>query len=121
MTDFDNELRAALRSGQDKAEAGRVPDFDIVWGRATAQAAERRRRTRMLGGIAAAVALVAIVLVGQLRPTPPEWQFVDPDDLASSTNWVAPSDILLPKHQFDIYGEIPVLIESTERDGGTLL
>lgn len=121
MTDIDKELRDALRTRQDKAGAGQVPGFDVVWARAETTVAGRRRRFKTMSGIAAAAALVAVVLVSQLRPTEQEWQFVDPDELASSTSWVAPSDILLPKHQFDIYGEIPVLIESTERDGGTLL
>jgi len=120
MTDIDKELRDAMRNRQDKAGAWQGPDFDVVWARAESTVA-RRRRNRSMGGIAAAVALVAVVLVSQLRQTEQEWQFVDPDEFASSTSWVAPSDILLPKHQFDIYGEIPVLIESTERDGGTLL
>lgn len=121
MTDIDNELHDALRNGQAKAEAGRIPDFDAVWARAESAIAQRRRRTRTIGGIAAAVALVAVVFASQLRQTEQEWQFVDPDEFASTTSWVAPSDVLLPKHRFDIYGEIPVLIESTDIDRGTLL
>ena len=121
MTDIDNDLRDVLRNRPDNTGAGEVPGFDDVWARAESTVAQRRLRTRAVGGIAAAAALVAIVFVSQLRPTEQEWQFVDPDEFASSTSWVAPSDILLPKHQFDIYGEIPVLIKSTERDGGTLL
>jgi len=121
MTDTRDELRDVLRQGQDKAEAGQVTDFDSVWAQATTTVARRHRRTRAMGGIAAAAALVAVVLLSQLRPTEQEWRFVDPDEFASTTSWVAPSDVLLPKHRFDIYGEIPVLIESTETDGGTLL
>lgn len=121
MSDIDNKLREALRHGQDQAEAGHLPDFDTVWARAEASIAQRRRRTRVIGGMAAAVALVTVVFISQLRQTEQEWEFVDPDEFASSTSWVAPSDVLLPKHQFDIYGELPVFIESTDRDRGTLL
>jgi len=41
--------------------------------------------------------------------------------LLGTTGWSAPSDSLMPDHQFDIYQDIPVLIESTETYGGTLL
>ena len=121
MTDINNELRDVLRQERDRAEAGRAPGFDDVWAIATATVAQRRRRTRFLSGAAAAAVLIAVVFVSQLRPTEQEWQYVDLDELSSGTSWAAPSDVLLPKHQFDIYGEIPVLIESTDRDGGTLL
>lgn len=121
MTDIDKELQDALRNGQAIAEAGRIPDFDTVWARAECTVVHRRRRVRAAGGIAAAAALVAVAFVSQFRQTEHEWQFVNPDDFASSTSWLAPSDVLLPKHRFDIYGEIPVLIESTDEDGGTLL
>ena len=121
MTDIDKQLQDALRNGQAKVEAGRTPDFETVWARAESAIVQRRRRARAVGGIAAAVALVAVVFASQLRQAEQEWQFVDPDEFASSTSWVAPSDVLLPKHRFDIYGEIPVLIESTDEDRGTLL
>ena len=121
MSDIDNKLRAALRHGQDQAEAGTLPDFDIVWARAETSVAQQRRRTRAIGGIAAAAALVALVVIGQQRPVEQDWQFVDPDEFASSTSWAAPSDVLLPEHRFDIYRDIPVLIESTISDEGALL
>ena len=121
MTDTDNTPRAMLRDAQQQAEAGRTSDFDTVWARAESTIVQRRRRTRFMSGIAAAAALVAVIIVSQLRSSEPEWQFVDLDELSGHTSWVAPSDVLLPKHQFDIYGDIPVLIESTDRDGETLL
>jgi hypothetical protein len=121
MTDIDKELRDALRKGQERAEAGRIPDFNTSWSRAERIAVQQRRRIGAMVGVAAAAALVAVAFVSQQRQVDQDWLFVNPDELASSTSWTAPSDILLPKHQFDIYGEIPVLIESTERDGGTLL
>ena len=121
MTDTDNALQDAFRQGQQAVEAGRVPDFDAVWAGAESTVAQRRRRTVAVGGLAAAAALIAVVVIGQMRPVELDWQYVDPDELASGTSWAAPSDILLPEHQFDIYREIPVLIESTGTDGGTLL
>jgi hypothetical protein len=121
MTDFEQQLRAVLKRKHGEAEAGRSPDFGSVWAGAEDGVARQRRRTRAVGGMAAAVALVAVVVVGQLRPIEQDWQFIDPNDIAGSTSWTAPSDVLLPTHQFDIYRDIPVLIESTGEDGGTLL
>ena len=72
---------------------------------------------------ALSVAAVAAVAVGLLLRTPPapDTSFVEMDELMSSTSWVAPSDVLLPEHQFDIYQELPSLLESTESAGGSLL
>lgn len=121
MTDSERRLRDALRQGQSEAEAGRVPDFDTTWAVAEEKAQRGRRRITALGSLAAALALVAVVVVSQMRPAETDWQFVDPDEFASSTSWVAPSDVLLPEHQFDIYRDIPVLIESTGSEEGALL
>lgn len=121
MTDSERRLRDAMRQGQSEAEAGRVPDFDTTWAAAAAAAQRGRRRITALGSLAAAVALVAVVVVSQMRPAETDWQFVDPDEFADSTSWVAPSDVLLPEHRFDIYGDIPVLIESTGSEEGALL
>jgi hypothetical protein len=43
------------------------------------------------------------------------------DALMNSTTWTAPSDVLMPDHQFDIYRDIPVLDQSTISEEGTLL
>ena len=121
MTDFEKQTQAVLKQGHGEAEAGHVPDFESVWTGAEEKVARRRRRVRVVGGMAAAAALVAVVVIGQLRPVEQDWQFIDPNEIAGSTSWTAPSDILLPTHQFDIYRDIPVLIESTGENGGTLL
>lgn len=121
MTDSERRLRDAMRQGQSEAEAGRVPDFDTTWAAAQAAAPQRGRRLASIGSLAAAVALVAIVLVARTGPAERDWQFVDPDEFANSTSWSAPSDVLLPEHQFDIYRDIPVLIESTGNEEGALL
>ena len=121
MTDFEQQIRTALKRGHGEAEAGQVPDFDSVWAGAETSLARRHRRSRVVGSVAAAVALIAVVVIGQLRPVEQDWLYIDPNEIAGSTSWTAPSDVLLPTHQFDIYRDIPVLIESTGEDGGTLL
>lgn len=121
MTDIEHTLREALQQGQKDAEAGRAPDFDTVFAAAEASVSQRRRRTTAMGGIAAAIAVVAVLVIGQMRPAERDWQYVDPDEFANSTSWAAPSDVLLPEHRFDIFGDIPVLIESTDTDEGALL
>lgn len=115
----DNDIRQGLKRGQSIAEAGRVPAFDRVWAGARRRVASRRRR-RVAGGLAAAVTLTAMAAV-LLQSRQPAWEFVDPEDLVTGTSWQAPSDVLLPEYRIDIYEEIPVLIESTAIDGGTLL
>ena len=121
MRDNDRKLRDAVRQGHSEAETGRIPSFDATWAAAEAAALQRRRRVTSLGSAAAVIALVAVVVVSQMRPAETDWQFVDPDEFANSTSWVAPSDVLLPEHRFDIYRDIPVLIESTVSEEGALL
>ena len=121
ISENDRRLRDALRQGQREAGAGRVPDFDTTWAAAEAAAQRGRRRMAAMGSLAAALGLLAVIVVSQMRPTEIDWQFVDPDEFANSTSWVAPSDVLLPEHQFDIYRDIPVLIESTGNEEGALL
>jgi len=101
-------------------QGNRVPAFAATW-----QAAERRYAAskRSYLRLAAAAALVAAVLIGfNLQTTQTEGRpFVEVADLLETTSWSAPSDVLLPEHQFDIYQDMPVLIESTYSAGGTLL
>ena len=120
MTDSDTPLRVALRDAQASVEKGDVPEFDRVWAAAKARARTLRRQRRAVAGSVAAAAVAAIVF-GLLVPRQVELRFVDEDELLGTTSWSAPSDGLLPEHQFDIYQEIPVLIESTETYGGALL
>lgn len=121
MTEFEDRLQETLPRQQRDMEAGRIPEFEDMWAGAQERVAKSRRRYRAIGGLAGAAAVVAIVAFGLMRPAEPEWQYVNPDDFESSTSWVAPSDVLLPEHRFDIYGEVPVLIESTESAEGALL
>jgi hypothetical protein len=120
MTDRDTPLQVALRGVQASVEKGDVPEFERVWAAANARTRTLLRRRRVVVGSVAAAAVAAIAF-GLLVPRQLELRFVDADELLGTTSWSAPSDGLLPEHQFDIYQEIPVLIESTETYGGALL
>ena len=116
----DEQLSRGLGAVLDAREAGRVPDFGNVFSRAEARVALARRRRLYAGGIAAAAVVLAVV-VRLTTPQQPDWQYVDPEQFASRTSWEAPSDVLLPEHRVDLFEEIPVFIEGTEIDGGSLL
>ncbi len=116
MSNEDANLRAILQQSQRDAD-GAVPGFDEVWAAAEARVRVRAHRKRFAG-----LAAVAAVTILALLPSPDEEiRYVDIEELMGSTSWSAPSDSLLPVHQFDIYREIPRLFESTEPYGGTLL
>lgn len=116
MTDFDDTLRDDLRRA---APSGDPPSFGVVWSAAERRFAARRLRHRVLAG-AAIVAAVA-VFVTLRAPVDDSVAYIEVADVLESTYWSAPSDVLLPERQFDIYQEIPVLMESTEPAGGALL
>jgi len=117
MTESDDRLQAALSGVQARKEAGRVPDFDHVWTGAKTRVRSRRRRRGMMAGTAAVLALAFVMVV----PSGDDIQYIDTAELLETTSWSAPSDSLLPEHHFDIYGEVPVLIEPAETYGGALL
>lgn len=118
MSNEDAGLRAALQQSQSHAD-GAVPGFDGVWAAAEGKALVVGYRKRFAGLAAAAV--VAVLAIGLLPSPDEQFQYVDIEELMASTSWSAPSDSLLPVHQFDIYREISGLFESTEPYGGTLL
>jgi hypothetical protein len=113
---FDDELVRSLGL----VEEADSPAFEHVF-----DAAERRLvlQRRHYGMFSIAAVLVAAVVVGMNvpRPSVSATAYVEVAELLNSTYWVAPSDVLLPDRQFDIYQDLPVLIESTEPGGGTLL
>ena len=115
----DNDYADTLRRTQAEVEDGRAPPFDEVFAAAAARARRQTRGRRHAGGVVAAAVIAAVASL--LPGGEPDWQFVDPEQFTSDTRWVAPSDVLLPERRFDIYEEVPVLIESTETDGGALL
>ena len=104
----DDTLRRRVREAW--PETRQVPAFAVAWA-----AAERRRKGKRYGyGLgAAAAALVAAVMVLQVGTAPPAQSYVEVADLMDSTYWAAPSDVLLPDREFDIYQDLPELFEST--------
>ena len=97
----------------------RAPDFDQTW-RAAESRYTRGRRYRALSGLAATVTAVAILLK-VLAPAPTQLPLIEMGELLGTTSWQAPSDVLLPERQIDIYQDLPDLIESTDGTGEALL
>lgn len=120
MTDSDVRLGNALRDAQAHAEGDAAPDFSRVWAAASARAGAARNRRRLLAASGAVVMVLAIAF-GLYPPSEDELRYIDADELLQKTGWSAPSDSLLPDREFDIYRDIPVLIESTDNYGGALL
>jgi hypothetical protein len=116
MKATDDTLRRRVREAW--PEPSQAPTFEATWA-----AAERRRGGRRygygLGAVAAAVTAAVIVLISNGVPTTES--YVEVADLMNSTYWAAPSDVLLPDREFDIYQDLPELFESTEPAGGALL
>ena len=118
----DEKLRQKLRDSLQSMQGGDVPAFDAMWGNAEKQHGTTRLRYRRIAGLttAAAVAATAFML-WPLNANHAVDTYLTVEDLLSTTQWVAPSDVLLPEYQFDIYDELPVLIEAIEFDEGSFL
>ncbi len=116
MQTKDDTLRRRVREAW--PEPSQAPPFEATWA-----AAERRRGGRRygygLGGAAAAVTAAVIILIS--NGAPPAGDYLEVADLMNSTYWAAPSDVLLPEREFDIYQDLPELFESTDPAGGALL
>lgn len=117
MNSDEKLLRAMLQEAQQQAD-GSPPSFETVF--AAAKHALIGRRRMQAAGLVAAIAMMAIAL-GLLSTGGNEITYVDLDELVATTNWSAPSDSLLPTHQFDLYREMPRLFESTDTDEGATL
>jgi len=113
-----NDLKQGLERAFSAAE-GTPPAFATTWAAAERRHAVSPRRQRAWAGLAAAVAVLAMTIV--LWPSRQADEFLITDALLNSTSWSAPSDTLMPEHQFDIYREIPFLDGSTNAEEGTLL
>lgn len=119
MTLDDQQLGERLREAQRRAD-GRAPSFGGLW--AAAEVRRNRRPARFAAAAAAIVAVIAVAILGQGPETPVATpNLVDVEELVASTNWVAPSDSLLPEHRFNIFQELPEMFESTGTEEGTLL
>ena len=120
MNDTDRQLAEALKRAAPTAET--VPGFDQVFGQAEAELARRaRRRYLSVAGAVASVAVVAVALLLFAPDEAPPPEGLRITGLLDSTSWVAPSDVLLPEHEFDIFEELPEPMESTEPAEGALL
>jgi len=115
----DRRLAAAIKLAA--PEARQVPDFDAVFGEAEQQrrrSAVRTFSTATAACVAALAALAWVILPSEVAPPP---DFIEISGLLETTSWTAPSDVLLPEHEFDIFTEIPTLMESTDSVEGALL
>lgn len=112
-----NALGNAFRSAE-----GTPPPFSETFAAAEDRYRATRRRYRLAGGLAAAAAVAAVTAGLWPGPEAPVGdEFMIAEALMNSTTWTAPSDVLMPDHQFDIYRDIPVLDRSTISEEGTLL
>ena len=99
-----------------------VPGFDAMWAKAEQKHRASRSRYQRFAGFAAAAAVAATAfMLWPLNGNIPTGPYLTEADLMNSTHWLAPSDVLLPEHRFDIYGELPVLIDTNGLDEGSLL
>ena len=118
MNDSDDRLRELVSRAWPLAAERREPSFDSSWQAATTRQSAARKRYQRFAAAAAIAAAVVIVVNMPAQTTQP---YIEVADLLESTYWSAPSDVLLPDRQFDIYQELPVIFESTEPTGGSLL
>lgn len=119
----EEQIREKLKQAADAAQRSGAPSFDETWVVAESEFVRSRSRLQRFGGVAAAAVAVLAITVA-LWPTQ-QAELADDyyiaDALLNSTSWTAPSDGLMPEHQFDIYQEIQFLDESTNSYEGSLL
>ncbi len=118
----DEKLKQKLRDSLQSMQGGDAPEFDAMWSNAEQQHRSSRSRYQRFAGFAAAAAVAAVAfMLWPLNGNNVADTYLTEEDLLSGTHWVAPSDVLLPEHRFDIYSELPVLIETNDFDEGSLL
>lgn len=117
MSESDKALRDQVQAGWPRDTT--APPFGEMWQRAGARyTASRRQYTGF--AVAAAVVAMLVISFGNRAPVE-EAAYIEIAELLETTYWSAPSDVLLPEREFDIYQELPVLFESTEPAEGALL
>ena len=117
----DEKLKGKLRNALQSMQSGDVPEFDTVWANAGKRRTSRSRNLRLAGLAVAATVAAATFMLWPLNGNNSIGPYLTEEDLMSSTQWLAPSDGLFPKHHFDIYSEVPRLIETNDLDEGPLL
>jgi len=118
----EKQMQRLLRQALAEREAGRVPAFAPTLAAAERSMHRTARRQRMAAGLAAAAAVAAVAFVlwpSQQAAEAP--QYLSEQALLDSTAWVAPSDVLLPRYEFDIYQDLPVLNGLDDLQEGTFL
>jgi hypothetical protein len=119
MPQSDEGIQDQVSRAWQQAEGARPPQFDRIWQAADARHLKSRQR---YGRVASAAAIVAAAVVAlNWQTTANETTYIELAELLESTYWSAPSDVLLPKRDIDIYQDMPVLFESFEPAGGELL
>lgn len=118
----DDDVRLAKRCRNTMPTAGAAPPFDAMLASAERRYRQVRRRRLRHGSAAAIAALAVAVFLAVDRDDPvPAGDYVEIAELMSSTRWIAPSDVLLPRHEIDLYGELPAIPASTKPAQGALL
>lgn len=118
----DNDIKELLKDAHGAVQRPELHAFDKVWAAAELQHQNERRRYATFSGWAAALAMVAIVAgLWFSQEAGMSDDYLIADALLNNTQWSAPSDTLMPKREFDIYQEIPFLMESTDLEEGALL
>jgi hypothetical protein len=119
----DNEkLKVVVNESIRQRETELAPAFDETWLAAEAQYLAEKRRYRHVTAIAASAAIFAVVIglfAGGEESTLPDFELTT--GILETTQWSAPSDVLLPDYSVDIYGELPSLPASTDWYEETLL
>lgn len=121
---WDKELAATLK--RSLASNDEAPPFDAVFAASERRHNSSRRQFARFAGAAMVAAVAVTVLIifnkGAQTPESEPWpELLQMAELMDSTAWSAPSDVLLPTHEFDIYQDLPVLLESTKPVEGALL
>lgn len=118
----DNELKQKLRDSLQSMQNDDVPEFDAVWANAEKRHHASRLHYARITGIATAAAIAVMAfMIWPLNGNDVTDAYLTEEDLMGSTRWLAPSDVLLPVHRFDIYGDLPILIETNDLDEGSML
>lgn len=118
----DNDIKERVKDAHGAVQRPEPPAFDKLWAAAESRQQNERRRYASFSGVAAALAIIAIVAgLWSSQETGTKDDYLITDSLLNTTRWSAPSDALMPAHEFDIYQEIPFLMESTDPEEGTLL
>lgn len=119
----DRQIREEIKKAAEATQTlSRIPSFDEIWVIAEAEVARTTKpRRHYIGWVAAAAVMGLAVALWPSQKMELSDDYMIADALLNSTSWSAPSDALLPEHQFDIYQEIFFLLESTNGQDGSLL